>query len=181
MSKKKIELKGEELERFKALFPTTTNRVVAAAFGHSVPWVTDLASRLGLKKSVEFVRDIGDRRRYGVARRNILMLSGKTLSEIYGEERGRAINAKRTAARNAVIERDRKRIRLGLAPLTSMLAENPIDRAEGNRRWRMRKLGYVTFKKDHTIYYTDETKRVIDAENRCREAGLLVEHISRKR
>ena len=181
MARKEVELKGEELERFKALYPNTANRAVAKMFGHSANWVRAYAERLGLEKSEEWMEDVRGRRATWLADLNRRTRTGKTVVDIYGEERGHRVITQGIATRKAKMERDRNRIRLGLEPLTSMLAENPIDRAEGNRRWRMRKLGYVTFKKDHTIYYTDETKRDILAESRCKAAGILIEHISRKR
>ena len=181
MSRRKVELKGEELERFKALYPKTTNRALSAMYGHSAHWVRLYAEKLGLVKSEEWWHDISVRRGTRLAEYNKLTLTGKKVCDVYGDDRGRQVIAKGVATRKALMERDRKRIRLGLEPLTRMVAEDPIDRVEANRRFKMRKMGYVTFRKDHTIYYTDEMKRDFDAEARCKAAGILIEHISRKR
>lgn len=181
MARKEVELKGEELERFKALYPNTANRAVAKMFGHSANWVRAYAERLGLEKSEEWMEDVRERRATRLADLNRRTRTGKTVIDFYGEERGHQVIAKGIATRKARMERDRKRIRLGLEPLTRMVAEHVIDRSEVCRRYRMRRIGYVTFRKDHSIYYTDETKRDILAESRCKAAGILIEHISRKR
>lgn len=80
--------------------------------------------------------------------------------------------------RMEMIARDRKRLSLGLEPLSNLVKFASMTKKEIDLRHRMKKFGYYVFRGDPVIYYDRNTCRSKLREKTAEKLGVAVVHIS---
>lgn len=94
-----------------------------------------------------------------------------------GPERAAEIWKKARETRCANIARDRKRISMGLEPLSKLVKFVCMTKKEIDLRSRMKSQGYIVLRHDSTIYYNSQTKRSKRREATANRLGILVTSI----
>jgi len=105
---------------------------------------------------------------------------GVGLPQMVGPEKAAQVYAKSRQKRIEKIARDRRRVALGLEPLTRLIKPVILTRQEIDFRFRMKKRGYIIFRGDPAIYYDDKTTRNEEREAAARAIGLAVNHINKR-
>lgn len=103
-------------------------------------------------------------------------VKGTKRSELFTPEQERMRLERATESRRAQVARDRRRIRMGLPPLTNCVKEYTLDHSLVNLRRNMRtRHGYVT-DRNHpwVVWFTPETTRSKRMEARCAKYGIEV-------
>lgn len=92
------------------------------------------------------------------------------------------VRERATATRRKTVARDKRRVAIGLDPLTRIAnIGEPMTMQQRNRRAQMKhECGYVTFRGDRHIYYDDNTRRSEQRERNAEAIGLYVYHISKR-
>lgn len=116
----------------------------------------------------------GDTRPYGCFQK------GKSNKTRMSEEKFKETIRKATEVREAKRARDKRRVALGLEPLTGLVKAVMMSRQEIQHRHTMKMAGYQVFRGDPVIYYDDKTKRSAKREATAAKIGLQVVHISRR-
>lgn len=200
----KITLKSSEKKWLREHFPNTKNAVLCEYLGMSVTTLHKFARKMKLKKSPEFMtqcnRDaLNAAREYNVAtgyeaaRRAAIRhharckkmgishyyyKKGETNVERYGAEKWRRTVAKMQASRNKAIARDKRRVSLGLEPLTKLVSAVKMSSSEKYLRCYLKKrYGYIVKRGDAVIRYDDQTRRNEALEARAKSMGLAVMHM----
>lgn len=132
-----------------------------------------IANRLGAQRYAAYCKANGIK--------NNGFKKGQTNVERYGAERWAQIMAKAYATRQKTLERDHRRVALGLEPLSKLVSAAKMTRREVWFRCYMKKhFGYIVRKGDAVIRYDDTTRRCESTEARARELGFAVMHVNAK-
>ena len=186
-------------------YPHTKNEEIAAALGVCSTTLRQFRLALQLKKSKEFMRqasinaseiakEVNEATGYDAQRRAAKEQYRHWLEEHPGEERkggfkkGHVPRVSPETYQNIAQKlrehraRDRRRIELGLAPLTRLVPEYMLSKSEIHvRNYLKTKLGYVVFRKERTIYYSPDTRRNLTTEARYKAKGYYFQPIEGRR
>lgn len=91
-----------------------------------------------------------------------------------GPEKAAKAWKKAKETRCANIARDRRRISMGLEPLSKLVKFVCMTKKEIDLRSRMKSQGYIVLRNDSTIYYNSQTKRSKRREATASRLGILV-------
>lgn len=91
-----------------------------------------------------------------------------------GPEKAAEAWKKAKETRCANIARDRRRISIGLEPLSKLVKFVCMTKKEIDLRSRMKSQGYIVLRNDSTIYYNSQTKRSKRREATASRLGILV-------
>lgn len=144
---KRVKISDEEVMEIVRLFPDHTCKEVAEMVGIGASTVWKYADSMGLEHTEEF---------------NEAVRSRKRLAAINNYSSSEEANRKRSESVKAVVERDRKRIRLGLKPISGReYNPEPLPFNVYGIICRIaKKYGYIKFRCDNTLYYNAETNRI---------------------
>ena len=200
----KIKITPAQEQWLKIHFKHTNNEVIAEKLGMSVSTIGRRARSLGLTKSKQHfnktlkkasavAKEIGERTGYSaqsVGRYRQIekwkaehadetmpgcFKKGISLIDRIGIEKEKLRVAHAKESRRKSIERDARRIRLGLPPLLAITREKRLTSSQVNYRSKMKKAGYITMRNDQRVFYTESTARNIKMERRAFETyGLQV-------
>ena len=107
--------------------------------------------------------------------------TGESNADRFGEERWAQIKAKAHAKRCKTIARDKRRVELGLEPLTGLVRSVKMSREEIQLRNYMKKrYGYIVRRGDAVIRYDDQTQRFEGVEEHAKRLGWVVIHVNAK-
>lgn len=205
---RKIVLTKEQEEWLKENFSTMKNDVIADRLGISLTRLHVFARAMGLTKDPEFMRQLrrenvdklkehnqttsyvhaylSCKRRY----EEYVKSGGKTPwqgfkpgvknIERLGPEKNAARIKKLQEIRRQQIARDRRRISLGLDPLTNLIRASKFTQWEKDFRSNMKRAGYIIFKNDPVIYYDKDTRRSTRREDAAKKNGMQVVHVSQR-
>ena len=96
-------------------------------------------------------------------------------------DRWDAMKAKMMATRQANLNRDHRRVALGLEPLTRLVKAVKKTREEVCLRCNMKRWhGYIVMKSDSVIYYDENTDRSAAQEAHAKRLGIAVIRVNAK-
>lgn len=137
---------------FKQMYENGSNEAVAKEFDISSDTVYNIAKRMGLHKSREYLQKImGDKQQKGL----------EVIRKVMTTERRRATSG---AATRDLIRRDKLRAFYGMPQLTKRKYGH--NRSKSNARTKLRKYGYRIDNGKDECYYDDSTKRNHSLEKR---------------
>lgn len=201
------QLRDDQLEWLRANYADLQNEEIARRLGISESTMHRIARREGLAKSAEYVKAFSERgrraarefgettgweaQRIGAIRQHASYVEqgirqpgcfepGKTILDRIGPEKAAAAFAKSLAKRKQGVERDKRRVTLGLEPLGGIIKAVKLTRQEICIRCSMKRVGYKVFKGDPVIYYDSRTPRSEARENFAQSIGLAVNHINKR-
>ena len=200
----KKKLKHGQVKWLKEHYADTKNEELCRHLGVSHGTLHRFARQYRLKKSAEFMEmcthlgwkaakakgeatdwaanRAGARRYYAYCRANGIPHSGfkkgHNGKSRFSAEQWAEIMAKAKATRNETIARDKRRVRLGLEPLTKLVHATRMTPKEVRIRSYMKThYGYIVRKGDAVIRYDDTTRRCASTEERARAMGMAVIHV----
>lgn len=193
-----IRLTREETKWLKENYATTKNAYLADRLGMGMSTLHKFAKKYGLKKDPDIqhqwsMENIDKMLAYNestgyMAQSISLKRQHKEYMQSGRKWRGgkkgtryplspelEALRVKRAReVRNKGIARDKRRVSLGLEPLGRLVHAVKMSRWETSYRYDMRKIGYVTFKDDSVIYYSEKTTRNLKRETNGHAHGLQI-------
>lgn len=201
----KIELTEKQKKYLIRHFPNTRNEDLAAHLGLSQRTMIRRATELGLRKTKQFMNkchrnglqrahevneadDYKELRKRAIEQHRVwreehpgepypgTFRPGTTNLQRLGKRKERQRIEKMKKTRKELIERDRRRIRMGLEPLTNLLPSNPASKQKIELRSYMKhKYGYMpVFRNTDIIYYSDDTRRNDSIEREARSYGIRI-------
>lgn len=204
----RVKLTREQKRWLKENFATTKNDEICEHLGITGSAMHRFAREMKLKKDASVVRRWSDENRelahkvnestgYAVQRRSAKLqwqrwkesgtekphgcfIKGESNKTRMSEEKFKATIRKSTEKREAKRARDKRRVALGLEPLTRMVKPVLLSREEILHRHTMKVAGYLVFRGDPVIYYGKTTKRSEKREATAQKLGLQVLHISKR-
>lgn len=206
--KNKVQLTAKQESYLRSHYQHTKNEELAKVLGISPRTVIRRARDMGLRKSRQFMNrvsrenialahEINERSDYSIQRRwtceqwKRYREAGTLPSSCFkaGEDRSKRFTKKQEAKRLAkshatrcdTLARDRRRIRMGLEPLTNVVKSVCLSNRQVNLRSNMRKHGYLVFRSDtESVYFDGNTLRSKILELHANELEILVRHISER-
>ena len=189
---KPIKVTPEQIEWLKKHFKHTKNEVIAQKFGISLRSVNRLASKMGLKKTKQFIRKCqlnaaqkaNESNRingtyppkgYVIPNRekNWIKKGEKPIDRI-GAKREAERVAKSAASRAKTFQIERARALYGI-PRETKLKVVKHPKKQISLRYYLRKLGYIIARGSNVVYYNSETKRSQELESRPRTGLTFLE------
>lgn len=191
----------------KEHYANTKNDDIMKELGISFSTLHRLARQYRLKKSKEFMESlthdgwkaakakgvatnyeanrVGAKRYWAHCKANGIPHCGFKASisnaERWGEERWAQIKARAHAKRCKTIARDKRRVKLGLEPLTGLVKSVKMSREEIQLRNYMKKrYGYIVRRGDAVIRHDDQTQRFEAVEEHAKRLGWVVIHVNAK-
>jgi AraC-like DNA-binding protein len=200
------QLGDEQLAWLRANFANTPNDEIAQRLGISLTTMHRITRREGLTKSKEYVEALKEKgrkaamehgkatywqaQRIGAIKQHAEYVAkgirppgcfdGRPIAEVLGPEKAAEALAKSLAKRRKSIERDKRRVALGLEPLGGIVKAVKLTKQEIHVRSTMKHVGYKVFKGDPVIYYDSRTPRSEARENFAQSIGLAVIHINKR-
>ena len=201
----KIVLTEKEQRYLIRHYRNTKNSELAEHLGYSVRTINRRAAELGLKKTKTFMNrvsreglakahDLNESNDYKAQRMAGLevqrkwkekhpgepypgtFISGESNLDRHGKRNEKRRLQRSRESRNATIERDRRRVRMGLKPLTMVIKEDVSSRQKILlRNYMKKKYGYMPENREpNLIYYDQATRRSEHLEKEAREYGITI-------
>ena len=189
---KPITVTPEQIEWLKKHFKHTKNEVIAQRLNISIRSVNRIASKMGLKKTPQFIRkcQLETTRKMNESNRingtyppkGYKIPRGEEFRFKKGERPIDRIGAKReadrisrsAASRRKTFQLEKARALYGIPQQTKLqVVKHP--RKQIQLRYHLRKLGYVIERGSNVIYYNSKTKRSQELESRPRTGFTFLE------